>query len=147
MWSALTQDRSVLNLPHESLVRKLAFTKDGKSLVTIADDLQVRAWNFENGQLRWQSPTGIRKLKGLCPHPDGREVAAGGNDGVLRIFSMEDGKLNVAAESSSSEIWSVVYSPREQTWLVGTNAGMIESLQGQGMQLLPWGGSSSGVRA
>jgi serine/threonine protein kinase len=147
VWSALTQDRSVLNLPHESLVRKLAFTKDGKSLVTIADDLQVRAWNFENGQLRWQSPTGIRKLKGLCPHPDGREVAAGGNDGVLRIFSMEDGKLNVAAESSSSEIWSVVYSPREQTWLVGTNAGMIESLQGQGMQLLPWGGSSSGVRA
>jgi WD40 repeat protein len=146
IWNVLSQNQSVQNLPHESLVKKLAFTPDGASLLTVADDLFVRSWNATTGELRWKSPTGIRKLKGLCLHPSGKEVAVAGNDGVLRVLSVENGASIATAESSSSEIWSVIFSPLEEAWLVCTNAGVIEKFQGVGSKLEPWGLSSSGVR-
>jgi WD40 repeat protein len=146
IWNVLSQNHSVQNLPHESLVKKLAFTPDGASLLTVADDLFVRSWNAATGELRWKSPTGIRKLKGLCLHPSGKEAAVAGNDGILRVLSVENGASIATAESSSSEIWSVIFSPLEEAWLVCTNAGVIEKFQGVGSKLEPWGLSSSGVR-
>ncbi|MFN7841682.1 MAG: protein kinase domain-containing protein, partial [Pirellula sp.] len=146
LWTTDSSNRSDLELPHNSLVRKIAFTPDGKMAITIADDLFVRAWNVEDGKLLWKSPTGIRKLRALCMHPNGLEVAIAGNDGLLRLLSVADGSQNAIADSSSSEIWSVVYSERDRGWLIGTNAGVIELLKDNGMRLEPWGMSSSGIQ-
>lgn len=146
LWTTDSSNRSDLELPHNSLVRKIAFTPDGKMAITIADDLFVRAWNVKDGKLLWKSPTGIRKLRALCMHPNGSEVAVAGNDGLLRLLSVADGSQNAIAASSSSEIWSVVYSERDRGWLIGTNAGVIELLKDNGMRLEPWGMSSSGIQ-
>jgi serine/threonine protein kinase len=147
IWDMFSDERSLINLPHESIVRKLAFSLDGKRLVTIADDCFVRSWDVEDGRLIWKSPTGIRKLKSVCVNPNGREIAIVGNDGILRILSLADGTIIANAESSSSEIWAVVYSRQSNFWLVGTNAGGIESFDGQGVRLSPWGLSKSGIQA
>jgi WD40 repeat protein len=146
LWNTVSSNRSVINLPHDSLVRRIEFTPNGKIAITISDDLFVRAWNVEDGNLLWKSPTGIRKLKALCMHPNGLEVAVAGNDGMLRLLLVADGSQKANAGSSSSEIWSVVYSEREHAWLVGTNGGVIESLSDDGTRLEPWGVSSSGIR-
>jgi WD40 repeat protein len=147
IWSLLTPDRAVSSLPHGALVRKLAFSPDGQSLLTIADDFFVRSWDSATGQLRWKTAAGKRKLKCLAVHPNGSEVAVAGNDGILRMFSTVKGTHKADAASSSSEIWSLVYSPLEATWLVGTNAGAIERFERRVSQLTPWGMSGTGIRA
>jgi WD40 repeat protein len=77
---------------HESDVWAVAFTPDSTTLVTANGDWnrpgQVKLWNAKTGE-----PTGTLQHTGevlsLAVSPDGRYVAAGGGDNMLRVWELK----------------------------------------------------------
>ena len=65
---------------HDGPVNKLAFTPDGRTLVSASDDKTARVWNVASGEL-------VRKFEGhrdrvycVAISPDGSLAATGSHD-------------------------------------------------------------------
>jgi WD40 repeat protein len=76
---------------HADLVRAIAFSPDGKYLVSASNDLTVRLWDVEAGRL-------IRLLKGhrervkcVRVSNDNTLIISGSSDNTLKIWSIETG--------------------------------------------------------
>jgi eukaryotic-like serine/threonine-protein kinase len=147
IWNSEEEPRSSVTLPHEAVVRNLAFVPGKTSILTLADDLAVRSWNYSNNALEWEASPSTNKLRCVTVHPNGTEVAVAGNDGILRILSPEDGSEWLTAESRASQIWALVYSPADATWIIGTRGGTIERLDRGTSELKVWNTLSSEILA
>src|SRR5205814_2335899 len=62
----------------------LALAPGGRTLAT-SDDGRVRLWNTETAKLLWQSPA-LPQPVAVAISPDGRFVATGAADGVIRLW-------------------------------------------------------------
>ncbi|MFL5350675.1 MAG: WD40 repeat domain-containing serine/threonine protein kinase [Hyalangium sp.] len=76
---------------HTQTINELAFTPDGKQLITSSDDHTVRVWDLEHG--------GARVLAGhtdevwrLELSPDGRSLATASKDRTVRLWNLETGE-------------------------------------------------------
>ena len=67
----------------------LAFTPDGRRLITVNNDERVYAWDpadwSEAGDVSWE----IGKLGAVAVAPDGRRAAAGGSTGKVAIWGLD----------------------------------------------------------
>ncbi|TCJ40026.1 hypothetical protein E0504_06790 [Parafrankia sp. BMG5.11] len=79
---------------HDGRAESLAFSPDGRHLVTGGDDHKVRIWDVERGS-RTEAHTPDehhRKVTHVAYHPDGRRVASTSHDGKVRIWNVETGR-------------------------------------------------------
>jgi WD40 repeat protein len=94
---------------HTQTVNDVAFTRDGKRLVTVSDDHSVRLWDLEHG--------GERILSGhtdevwrLELSPDGRFVATASKDRTVRLWNLETGESRVLA-SHPGPVYGIAFTP------------------------------------
>ena len=78
--------------PVAAAVNVLAFTPDGKTLVTGGDDHLVRTWDMTGAEPREKLvPKGaVGSLGAVAFAPDGRTLAAGGDDHVVRLWDLAE---------------------------------------------------------
>jgi WD40 repeat protein len=89
--------------PHEHVVRDLAYSPDGKTLVSAGGDGYVRMWNAADGQLKSiQSDDAIRGIWDLAFAPTGDRVAVVGG-----FF----GKAAVLFDARSGAVSSTIDAP------------------------------------
>ncbi len=95
------------SLPHEDAVGMLAFSPDGKSLVTGAADNLVRLWDVETAEmLKTFEGNGAAALS-----PDGKTLAAGGYDRSVLLWDVETETLTAALEGHTDDVLSLAFSP------------------------------------
>lgn len=91
LWD-VTTGKERLSLPgHKEGVNGLAFTPDGRTLVTAGRDGTIKLWNLEKGKETatleaFQSP-----VLSLALSPDGKQLAVGGaegKEGVILLFDL-----------------------------------------------------------
>jgi len=71
----------------------------------------VRLYDASNGELRWEEPGhGGKKIWALCFSPDGRSLATGGEDGLVRIGSVATGEGLRTLEGSGNSVRWLSYS-------------------------------------
>ena len=68
---------------HMALIRGIAFTPDGRQLVSASDDKTIRVWDLASGKtvrtIRGESAPGhAGKIFAMALSPDGKWLAAGG---------------------------------------------------------------------
>jgi Planctomycete cytochrome C/WD domain, G-beta repeat len=115
-----TPDKKPVQAAHLSLVESLAFSPDGKLLVS-GSFQEVKIWDPESGELK-QKLTGFAdRVVTLAFSSNGKLLATGGGaateDGEVKVFDMPEGKLLVDIKQAdpknnhSDTVFGVCFSP------------------------------------
>ncbi len=83
MWDLKTQTAEVLRVP---LVDTVAFSSDGKTLVTGGTDKTIRFWNLATKQEMLALPAHLSQLNGLQFSKRGDLLLTAGTDGRFRLW-------------------------------------------------------------
>ena len=92
-WS--TKDGKLLGsfLAHEGgMVRSLAYTKDGKTLLTASYDQTIKLWDLKNDKATIKATMNghTGPIWGIALSPDGRYLASASSDKTVRLWRMAD---------------------------------------------------------
>jgi conflict system STAND superfamily ATPase/WD40 domain-containing protein len=96
---------------HARPVRTIAFSPDGKRVVTASRDNTARLWDAESGK-------DIAELKGHTSSvwsaafsPDGTRVVTASEDGTARLWDAEGGKETAVLKGHMDRVLSAAFSP------------------------------------
>jgi len=91
-------------------VNSIAFSPDGRTMVSGNDDGSVRLWRVSDGVLLMNMKGHTDRVTSVAFSPDGQAVASGCADFTVRLWRLSDGKpiFNVFAKYKSS---GVTFSP------------------------------------
>jgi WD40 repeat protein len=85
---------SIYRLSHQGVIHALAFSPDGKNLLTASDDATARIWALTSGnesqeiqRFEHQGP-----IKAACFHPEGLLIATASEDHTARIWDIRSGQ-------------------------------------------------------
>jgi WD40 repeat protein len=111
-----TLDRAALPegaaaLPHHGFVASLAFTPDGKTLISASGDGLVRLWDTSTHKERHLLQGHKGAALSLSLNRDGRTLASGGQDGTVRLWDLRDGKELRRLEGHRGDVTGVAFSP------------------------------------
>ena len=114
-------------LPHQTHIFALAFSSDGKTLLTAGHDSIAHVWDATTGeQIRKPIAEGVRHPGGtmfaVAFSPDGKTMVAGGKDQTARLWEMGTGKV----------LWSLPLNEEMTTAAFSAQGGTV---------LVAWGSS------
>jgi eukaryotic-like serine/threonine-protein kinase len=102
----------------------IAYSKDGRTLVT--GSKQIELWDpvtFEH--LSTLADTNIGEIYVLRFSPDGKQLAAAGRDGVLKVWDTENWTERFSHERLGG-VWALAYSPDSSTLVSGGKNGQVD---------------------
>jgi WD40 repeat protein len=94
---------------HAAPVRDVVFAPDGGSLLTAAEDGNVRTWGLSSGQVRDVHRTGGDAAYAVAEDPDGTTFAAGG--GGVRVWTNDGTELPTPDRLDQAIIYALAFSP------------------------------------
>jgi WD40 repeat protein len=129
---AAAEERPILQLDsggHMAVIHGLAFTPDGKFIVSASEDKVIRVWDWRAGKtvrtIRGQTGPGHEgKFFAMALSPDGRWLAAGGWLGaytgkrpaedeeshLIRVYDFQSGELKALLKGHTNTIKGLAFS-------------------------------------
>ena len=112
-WRIESQERVRTVDAHDSRLRMLATSPDGKLLASVADDMVCRVWDAESGkkvhELRGHDAITPHHypsmLYAVCFSADGKLLATGDKTGRVVIWNVADGKQLACVEAAGVYTW------------------------------------------
>jgi WD40 repeat protein len=71
---------------HENTISALAFTRDGKGILSSGEDNQVRVWDVATGKLLKVFQGHADKILDVVPRPDGWRLASSSMDSTIKLW-------------------------------------------------------------
>ncbi|KAI5117482.1 hypothetical protein M0805_003363 [Coniferiporia weirii] len=98
---------------HSSQVNSVAYSPDGRHIVSGSADMTIRIWDTHTGKAVGEPLTGHSHwVKSVAYSPDGRHIVSGSDEWTLRIWDTETRKaVGEPLTGHSHWVWSVAYSP------------------------------------
>jgi len=93
---------------HESPAMALAYSSNGKTLVTASKDQTLKVWDALTGTLR--------KTIGLAPAPttalalQGQLAAISHEDGLIEVFNLNTGLKQASLRRNEASVWSLAFT-------------------------------------
>ncbi|WP_455567415.1 nSTAND1 domain-containing NTPase [Streptomyces bottropensis] len=114
---------------HTGGVTSVAFSHDGRTLVSGSHDRTVHVWDAISGKNR-RTLTGYgRMVTSVAFHPDGRAFATGSGDGKVQLWDAASGALRKAMADTGQHVTSMGFSPDGHVLAVGSsNDGSVRLL-------------------
>ena len=95
----------------KAIIYNVAFSPNGRSLLSPSDYKSVRIWNIRDGSSRILPVTGSTgSFMSVVFSPDGRYAAAGNNDDSLWIWELRTLRLVAKWRGHRYSVWSVVFT-------------------------------------
>ena len=103
---------------HNYAVRSVAFSPDGKRIVSGGTDSKIRIWNSETGELVHTLREIIKfyRVNSVAFSPDGERIVSGGTDSKIRIWNVGTGQVERVFQGhdyrlNRTGVRSVAFSP------------------------------------
>jgi WD40 repeat protein len=96
---------------HSSLVSSVAFSPDGKQVVSGSHDETVRLWDVVTGAALQTLKGHSSSVRSVAFSPDGKQVVSGSHDETVRLWDVATGAALQTLEGYSSLVRSVAFSP------------------------------------
>lgn len=110
---------------HTANVTALAFSPDGKLLVSGSVDNSVRVWDVETAAQKAKLDGHTDKVNSVAFSPDGTMIASGGDDSKVKIWNV-GGDLRHTLDSKA-KVLSLAFHPRDgKTLATGRADGNVE---------------------
>jgi WD40 repeat protein len=97
---------------HTSLVTSVAFSQDGKRIVSGSSDKTIRVWDAETGEVvvgPLEGHTGF--VYSVAISQDGKRIVSGSWDQTIRVWDAETGELVVGPlKGQTDAVYSVAFS-------------------------------------
>lgn len=108
-------------------VSDVAFSPNGKLVASVCEN-ELHIWDPITGKLtksitRPDSPE--KPFKSLAFSPDGESIATGGDDQILRVYKLEDGKPTFVSPPQAGRIESVAFAPNGKLIASVNNVGQL----------------------
>jgi WD40 repeat protein len=116
------------------VITAIAFSPDGKLVLTASLDLTVRLWDLDGNMLHIFKDHGAR-IGSVSFSPDGQRVLTGSSDRTARLWDL-NGKMVHIFKGHKGEVLSAAFSPDGQTILTGStdSTARLWDLSGKPLQ-------------
>jgi WD40 repeat protein len=94
---------------HSYGVSVVAYSSDGKSIVTGSEDCTAKIWDVESGELKRTLEGHSEEVRSVAYSSDGKSIVTGSEDCNAKIWDVES-ELKKTLEGHSSHVTSVAYS-------------------------------------
>ncbi len=139
VWTEEGQTLHQMWRAHMDRIRALAFSPDGRSLVTGSWDNTVKLWDIASGALLW-SDLQASNLASVAFAPDGRTLAtSGGTDATVDLWDLHTG-TRIQTLTYPHPVSALAWSPDGKLLACGNSDGNIR------LREQPWTEPSTGTQ-
>ncbi len=96
---------------HKAEVWDLAYSPDGRTLISSSDDHSIKLWDPENGALRATLNGHDSLVAAVAVSPDSALLASAGFDGVVRLWDLPSGQPRRVLRGHTDKLRSAAFSP------------------------------------
>ena len=119
---------------HSSEILAVAFSPEGRTVLTGSEDKTAKLWNIKTGEELQTFKSHTSVVNAVAFSPDGQTVLTGSGDGTAKLWDIGTGnelrtfKCDVTKnwENWGVGVWAVAFSPDGRTVLTGDNNGRIK---------------------
>ena len=135
VWEANLQGGKLVQsvFAHKTPVWRLAFSADGTTLFSLAEDGEVKAWDTDKWVEKHVYPRQPDVVRGFALRADGKYIALGRHDGVLLTLGVTDAK-------SAKTLWPAPARPPQITQIepatIERGRQAVLHLRGKGLDTL-----------
>jgi WD40 repeat protein len=105
-------------LPHGDGVDDVAYSRDGKRILTGCEDGKARLWDARSRQCVREFDHG-GSVVGVAFSPDGKRILTGCEDGTARLWDVDTGRLRLKKREHQGWVRAVAFSPDGRQFLTG----------------------------
>jgi WD40 repeat protein/serine/threonine protein kinase len=113
-------------LPHTGEVRSVAFSRDGRAVLTASDDTKAQLWSVATGEHAAPALCHAGPVLAAAFSPDGKTVLTGSADKTARLWSTATGQPIGPALPHLGVVHAVAFDPGGKLVLTGSEAGTAQ---------------------
>ncbi len=121
LWDAATREK-IARLEHTSIVWNLAFSPDGRWLVSTHGDGSILLWDVAERERIANFNEHSGAVRAVAFSPDGRRVASASEDRSIIIWDAEGGQKQAVLGGHDTRVTAVAFSHDDQ-WLASADQG------------------------
>ena len=112
---------------HMDTIKSIAFSPNGRSLISGSDDASVRIWNLRDGLSKIMPAIGMPSLFiSVAFSPDGRYIVGGHYDNPLWIWDSRKHTLVAKWSGHTSRVRCILFTPDGKGMINGSDDGTVK---------------------
>ena len=104
-----------------SNVASMAFSPDGKTIVSGNEDNTVRLWDLKGNPISQPFEGHDGQVTSVAFSPDGKTIVSGSEDNTVRLWDLKGNPISQPFEGHDGQVTSVAFSPDGKTILSGSH--------------------------
>ena len=142
LWDAATGQEAFALKGHTHYVNGIAFSPDGRLLVSVSDDQTIKVWDLAARREQRTIKGFGTEAYGVAVSPDGKSLATSHGDSTIRTWDLESGKAKWSVPGGGSTGAPIAFSLDGQSLAVGSfHVYLLDAATGQERRRIEVGGS------